>query len=241
MASSNRKANISLTVKERILVHLLPYSRSLDRFHAPKEVTQEGIADGVGIRLNHVPRATKLMLKEEDISQEMGRVSGVSRRRKVYFLTEAGTMKAIKLRDGLLDLDVELIGKDGQVEAAKVSQVMERLDSSTQVLEVIDHMSSEGAFDMASFRGKKPVREGQVVEFCPNLPRLPEPFIGRDKVMEELSAWLEAEEPKLITIFGIEGVGKTSVALGLFKTVHSFIIRMFHLFTRNSILIYSIL
>jgi len=44
----------TLTVKERIQLHLFDYTRFVEAYEAPPEVTQEAIARTVGIRVQHV-------------------------------------------------------------------------------------------------------------------------------------------------------------------------------------------
>src|SRR2546425_5137662 len=49
-----------VTVNQRILVHLLAYTNVSDRDSVPPAVTQQGIADAVGVRRSHVTLALQM-------------------------------------------------------------------------------------------------------------------------------------------------------------------------------------
>src|SRR3989442_13468919 len=90
--------DVLLTAAERVLLQLLPLWSAKD---AVREATQEGIADGTGLRRSHVPRAVKRLLVDGSVEMREGRLRGRGRKVRVYALTEAGGRRAPGLLAGL--------------------------------------------------------------------------------------------------------------------------------------------
>src|SRR3989304_9232797 len=91
-----------LTVKERIQLHLFDCSRFSEDYEAPAEVTQEGIARAVGIRVHHVLQYLRPLVQDELIEGRTSHIKSRARRRKVYFLTAKGRLPHASLRSQLL-------------------------------------------------------------------------------------------------------------------------------------------
>ena len=87
-----------LSVNERILIHLRDYSMDPVNEGAAMDQTQEGISEAVGIRINHVPRATKKLLEDKYAEEELVHIGGLKRKRKAFFLTKSG----LEIADDLL-------------------------------------------------------------------------------------------------------------------------------------------
>src|SRR3989304_3200383 len=91
-------ASIELTVKERILIHLIEYAKYVDELEVPSAITQEGIARETGIDVPNFTQYVRPLIQEGLIRERMAHVKGVRRRRKVYDLTGAGRMATLKVR-----------------------------------------------------------------------------------------------------------------------------------------------
>ena len=87
-----------LTAAERVLLHLLPLWNAKD---VAREATQEGIAEGTGLRRSHVPRAVKRLVADASVDVREGRIRGRGRKVRVYVLTEPGIRRARELLTGL--------------------------------------------------------------------------------------------------------------------------------------------
>src|SRR2546425_11205849 len=79
----------ALTVNERVLLHLRETSLGRNADDAFPS-TQPGIAETLGIRVNHVSRAVKQLIELHLLVEETARVHGEVRRRKAYALTTDG-------------------------------------------------------------------------------------------------------------------------------------------------------
>ena len=87
-------------VQERILLHLRDYVDHADKVEVPFALSQMGIANAVAIARSNVPRAIAGMREQGHLIERQAHVSGVSRKRKAYFLTEEGT----SIADDILSL-----------------------------------------------------------------------------------------------------------------------------------------
>jgi DNA-binding MarR family transcriptional regulator len=84
----------NLTAIDRVLIHLKDHLHHADGAEFPFEITQKGISDATGIRLEHVPRTLKTLEDRGLVSSAKGHVRMESRRYKVYFLTGKGLEEA---------------------------------------------------------------------------------------------------------------------------------------------------
>ena len=84
----------TLTVNERLLLHLLECSANRDVMDAPFALTQEGIAQALGIRVNHVSRAVKALQSQRCVTESTAHIHGEARKRKVYMISHEGLTAA---------------------------------------------------------------------------------------------------------------------------------------------------
>jgi len=93
----------SIPVDKRILLHIMEYSKFEHQFEVPFAISQEGIANAIGIRRDNIPRAMKELKGAGLVTEKVARVEGVYRKRKVYFLTEKG-FKLLQAIDNLMGI-----------------------------------------------------------------------------------------------------------------------------------------
>ena len=93
--------SFKLTVQERIILHLSEYSKYLQQMEVPFSLTQEGIANAIGVVRSAIPRAMKKLILKNQVNETLAHVSGVTRRRKIYYLTTDGIIIAQDLKNKL--------------------------------------------------------------------------------------------------------------------------------------------
>src|SRR6267378_4079387 len=96
MAEAERQQ--PLTIQERILLHLEPFTREREAYTVPKEVTQAGIAGSLGIRVAHASREVRKLVESNLAEERDAAVSGAKRHQKAYFLTPSGVVASQKMR-----------------------------------------------------------------------------------------------------------------------------------------------
>ncbi len=109
-----RLKDVGVTVKDRILLHLLDYWGVPVRGEWPQGLTQEGIALAIGITRSHVAVTIPDLLKEELVDARTERVVKRPRKVKVYALTHKGGMAAGALVRRILDTTVTAMDDTGE-------------------------------------------------------------------------------------------------------------------------------
>ena len=110
-----RKRTISLTVLNRILLHLDRFSRYKTEYVVPLDVTQEGISNHLKVRQNHVSRALKKLRDQGLAYHRSAHVAGIERRRRVYFTTTRGQASVKRQWERIRNQQVTLKTRTGEI------------------------------------------------------------------------------------------------------------------------------
>lgn len=89
----------NLTVGERIVLHLLQHQKFIDSFDVPLDVSQDGIAGALCISRAHAAIELKKLREGGDVVEKLAHIKQGKTKRKVYFLTPAGEVRATRIRD----------------------------------------------------------------------------------------------------------------------------------------------
>lgn len=194
-----------LSVNERILIHLKDFSMDPEGEGAMIGQTQEGISEAVGIRINHVPRATNTLLEDAYIDEALIHIGGLKRKRKAFFLTARGSKIAEGLLSKLKSQKVLFKSADGKEIQISLSDIVFKASGST-VSKLALSIFREGLILESSLTG-----EAARVHIS-NLEGAHEPeiFVNRVKEIAFLKSKINSGE-KLLVVSGIKGIGKTSV------------------------------
>ncbi len=92
-----------LTVRDRILVHLAIIGPNQTDHQLPTEISQQGIAEAVGIRQRHISQYVRPMIVEGLVSEDSRYIRGGRQHQKVYFLTKQGRSQADWMSNNLKD------------------------------------------------------------------------------------------------------------------------------------------
>ena len=109
-----RLVDVGVTVKDRILLHLLDHWGRIPRGEWPETLTQDGIAGVIGISRSHVAVTLPDLIEEQLVEASVERVEGRARRVKVYGLTYSGGQKADKLVKQILTATVTAADDTGE-------------------------------------------------------------------------------------------------------------------------------
>ena len=109
-----RLVDAGVTVKDRILLHLLDYWGQMHRAEWPVELTQDGIAGVVGISRSHVAVTLPDLIDEDMVDVSTQRVEGRPRRVKVYGLSFKGGAYAGRRAQELLVTEVTAVDDTGE-------------------------------------------------------------------------------------------------------------------------------
>ncbi len=198
-----RTANGSLTVKEKIELHLFDFNRFADAFEAPSGVTQEGIAAAAGIRIPHLQQYVKPLIAEGLVEERTSHVRGQTRRLKVYFLTERGRSHVANVRGALVNGVVPLRSRTGEQQQVSLLRIIQEERRGSSVLELLRELETLGYISETS-----KVPTSAVVDFTQEATKVDRLF-GREHDLEQVLAGLD--RAPVVVVIGIAGVGKSSL------------------------------
>ncbi len=193
----------TLTVRERILLHLFDNGRFAGDYEAPTEVTQTGIAKAVGIRVRHVAQYVNPAVSKDLIEVRKSRVKRQRQRRKVYFLTPVGRKEAASLRQNLFSERVPFKARDGTIRNIAFSKAYQEVRRGSSILELLEEVRSLGF--ITEIKRKE---TGEVVDFSHEAPSV-DLFYGRDSDLQKVVQLLERYP--LVVVIGIAGIGKSTL------------------------------
>jgi tetratricopeptide (TPR) repeat protein/DNA-binding PadR family transcriptional regulator len=179
----------------------------------PQALTQIGIAAATGASQDHVSYAVKELKSKGYIEELLARVSGEKRRRKVYKLTSKGGERAERIRTELENTAITVKYSDGKVANLELIEVSKQY--KLEPLEVVNLLSSSREVNAETLietaRKKYTAVESQFIEFIDDAPKL-RYFVGRKHELELIRNWLDSSTHRVIVIYGIAGIGKTTLA-----------------------------
>lgn len=199
-----------LSVNERILVHLKDFGTDPEAEGARLGQTQEGIGEAVGIRINHVPRATNALLKDGYIGEALVHIGGLKRKRKAFFLTPAGAEMASRILAKVKFQKIAFRSSKGEEGAAPVQDLAFRFRGSTPSQLILAFFRDGVVLEASVSEGARP--------YASNLDAVPAPeaFVGRAQETRFIRDRLGSGS-NLLTVSGMKGIGKTSLVLAALK------------------------
>jgi len=196
-----------LSVNERILIHLRDFGTDPASGGAQFGQTQEGIAEAIGIRINHVPRATNALLGNAYIGEALVHVGGLKRKRKAFFLTIQGMKMADGLITKLKGQKVQFRASSGQESAMPLQDILFRARGFTASGLILMHFRDGIILESSLAGGKEP-------QYLSTMPDVHEDgsFVDRGAesgfIIDRISSG-----GSLVVISGIKGIGKTQLVL----------------------------
>ena len=203
-------------VQERIFLHLSDYVDHTDKVEVPFALSQMGIANAVSIARSNVPRAISGMKEAGHLVERQAHVTGVSRKRKAYFLTDEGAKVADEIWSRISENKVRVIHSDGRSESSTLAQAIGSSELPLRHVDMLRYMDDSGTIDLSGLSSELVERdlskhiEKQLVSYLNDLPRTRR-FYGREKELDVMAKLLEAKSASIL-VPGIAGIGKTSLS-----------------------------
>ena len=142
---------LTLTVEQRVLLHLWDTPLGDNPWEGRPELTQAGVSDAVGIARKHLPRTLKKLREKECIQEETRHVAGAKQRCRVYALSPIGRKAASELVD---DIQTRVVKADGEQTTVQALH-----NHTTGLLDVLRNIDSTGTY--------RPQIDGDVLEIIP--------------------------------------------------------------------------
>ena len=203
-------------VQERIFLHLSDYVDHSDKVEVPFALSQMGIANAVSIARSNVPRAISGMKEAGHLIERQAHVTGVSRKRKAYFLTDEGAKVADEIWGRVSETNVRVVFSDGRSEKTSLAEAIQSTELPLRHVDMLRYMDDSGTIDLSGLTPELVERdlskhiEKQLVSYLNDLPRTRR-FYGREKELDVMANLLEAKSASIL-VPGIAGIGKTSLS-----------------------------
>ena len=144
------RSTLGLTVKHRTLIHLLDHRlpEGIGRAGiAPASISQNGIAEAVGIYSTHASRAVKELEENGLVSEKVSYVEGAKKKCRTYSLTSEGISKARDIKKRLEEKTIFMRGLGGQKKRVKLSEANDVLEKEIGVrcssLKIVNSLSDK--------------------------------------------------------------------------------------------------
>ncbi len=142
---------LTLTVEQRVLLHLWDTPLGDNPWEGRPELTQAGVSDAVGIARKHLPRTLKKLREKARIHEETRHVAGAKQRCRVYALSPEGRKAASELVD---DIHTRIVKADGEQTTVQALH-----NHTTGLLDVLRNIDSSGTY--------RPPIDGEVADITP--------------------------------------------------------------------------
>lgn len=205
--TGNRLDRHTLTINERILLHLREGTSLRNAMDAPSALTQQGIAGALGMRVNHVSRAVKALKGEGCVTESVARIRGEVRRRKIYQITPEGVTIVTSLLTGILRRVLLVKDARGVTQEMTVSEVRRLSDGPQTITDILANFDADGVLDLRRL-GRRP-EEVPVVRYEEGRPEVAT-FYGRAPELGAVRSWIESGKP-VLAVHGERGIGKSSL------------------------------
>jgi tetratricopeptide (TPR) repeat protein/DNA-binding MarR family transcriptional regulator len=208
-----------LSQADRLLLHLLEMDAYREEPEVPLDASQEGIAQRLGTQVHNASRALSALEAEGLVMDRLAHVRGAPKRRRAYFLTDRGHKAASRIKDDLLKTKVVFEDR-GKSEGMMLEEAVKRFQASSGsalgFLDLVNHVEGVDVVrsaDLARLAAPAAGRE-VFVEAVSGRPKVSS-FFGRDPERKALVSFVEGDKSVML-IWGIPGIGKTSLASKLY-------------------------
>ena len=152
----SKKYKISLSIEKRIILHLANYTRYRKKLIIPNEITQQGIANAIKIRIEHVSRSIKKLIQDDFIYMRSARIIEANRVKKAYFLTKNGKNYVSEIKRWFRNKPILIRTKKGEFREIRFSQLNELIDTKIGPLEIynIYKQSKDNVIDLKKLNNK---------------------------------------------------------------------------------------
>jgi len=188
-----------LSVAHKVLLHLSRIRTDRESDVAPREASQEGIAESVGMLRSHVPRAVKELLGEGLVEEDKRHVREGDKRVKVYIITPKGYAEVKRIERDFLSRIVPAKINDTIVNGMTVEQLETAFHRRVDMLKL---SGDEDYIDLDS------AATGGITDFADS-PK-PSDFIDREDALEKMKRFLKSRSMNLV-IYGAKGIGTSSL------------------------------
>jgi ATP/maltotriose-dependent transcriptional regulator MalT len=206
---------ISITIDNKILLHILALGQLDESGEIPATLTQSGIADAINTPLGSVSRALKKLIDRGLLVEKLYHIHGKKRRQIAYFLTLQGEEDILKFSEKLSAKVVKVKDEEGNIDFLPITQLIAKIGKKINMIDVVNHLTKYEQIEMKTFvqqleeLGAPRRKKSLLVKQVDRMPKLRQ-FYDRTKDLNYLLKNMKSS--KVIVIHGIAGIGKSTLA-----------------------------
>ena len=220
MASGN--VRVSISVIDRIILHLWEQDHQADHYLVSYELTRPGIAEVCALHPPNVSRTMREIMNNGWVTEHTRAIIDEERRQKTWQLTEYGRKEAIARVSTLRSIKVILRDRNNDLLEVKADEAASHLQADLTLLQILMHAQHEGVLNFGDIRfgnivksrqTKKPgsitMLTGAHSTYHTKTPDI-RTVHGRKLEKLNLDKWYNSNT-SLLVLSGIAGCGKTTL------------------------------
>jgi tetratricopeptide (TPR) repeat protein len=182
--------------QDEVILHLHAHGDIPEGMEGPYAATREGMSESLGMRLNHMSREVQLLVRSGVLVSRLAHVLGFRKKVKVYRLSGKGKERAEGLIASLKDVVVALPDEFGNIDALTLDAAYKKMGGRRGYLDILRMRRVDARAEAGT--PSAPAKETDV-------------FLGRKDELSSLSSWLTDGKTGVLVVYGIAGIGKTSL------------------------------
>jgi tetratricopeptide (TPR) repeat protein/DNA-binding MarR family transcriptional regulator/GTPase SAR1 family protein len=206
---------LSITIDNKILLHILAIGHLDIKEEIPITLTQSGIAEAIETPLGSVSRALKKLIDKGFLVEKLYHVRGKKRRMSAYFLTLSGEKFIINYEEVLVKKVIKYKPEKGDFQFISMSEAIKKLGKKPKMIDILNHILPQGYIDRSQFlqeieaKTKSAGELGLLVKHVERMPKIKQFF---DRTKEQNYLIKNMKSSKIVVIHGMAGIGKSTLA-----------------------------
>ncbi|MGB9636613.1 MAG: hypothetical protein ACPL1Y_05135 [Thermoplasmata archaeon] len=138
---------INILLEDKVLIHLLDFTKHRGKFESPSGVTVVGISRALHVHPRILPPILDKLKSVKLVEEEWNWVVGCNAKKKVYFLTPTGIAEAKRILENLKNRSVKIRHGNREFDA-KFCDVNSLLGMNLRTVEILCYMTDDGCIDL---------------------------------------------------------------------------------------------
>jgi|GEM_PF-2233342 Mn-dependent DtxR family transcriptional regulator len=137
----------TLLLEQKVLIHLLDFTKHRGKFESPSGVTVIGISRALHVHPRILPPILEKLKSVKLVDEEWNWVVGCNAKKRVYYLTPTGVAEAKRILEDLKNRSVKIRHGTREFDA-KFCDINSLLGLNLRTVEILCYMTEDGYIDL---------------------------------------------------------------------------------------------
>jgi len=137
----------TLLLEQKVLIHLLDFTKHRGKFESPSGVTVIGISRALHVHPRILPPILEKLKSVKLVDEELNWVVGCNAKKRVYYLTPTGVAEAKRILEDLKNRSVKIRHGTREFDA-KFCDINSLLGLNLRTVEILCYMTEDGCIDL---------------------------------------------------------------------------------------------